>query len=302
MIHTAVLKKEVLQYLSPQPNENFIDCTVGEGGHAEEILLKNKPEGKLLGIDLDPQQIVSSHWLEAHFQNRVTLVNNSYSHLQEIIERKNFPCLPVGRGQIHGILLDLGMSSAQLEGTEKGFTFKIDQGLDMRYNDQMGYLTSEKIVNEWSEEKIEEALREHGEEKFSKKIAKKIFEERKKGRIKTTFQLIEIIKDATPSQYWRGKIHYATRTFQALRIAVNDELENLKKVLPEAISTLSAGGRLVVISFHSLEDRIVKNFLSEEAKKGTIKILTKKPVCSSREETKVNPRARSAKLRAAIKL
>ncbi|MGA2418137.1 MAG: 16S rRNA (cytosine(1402)-N(4))-methyltransferase RsmH [Candidatus Staskawiczbacteria bacterium] len=295
MIHTAVLKKEVLQYLDPKPNENFVDCTVGEGGHAEDILNKNVPDGKVLGIDLDPQQIVRSHWLEAIYKDRVILINDSYTNLKEIVERKNF-------GPINGILLDLGMSSAQLEGTHKGFSFQMDQGLDMRYNDVTGYLTAEKIVNEWPEEKIEETLREYGEEKFARKIAKNIVEQRKQGRIKTTFQLIEIIKDATPSSYWREKIHYATRTFQALRIAVNDELENLKKVLPQAISVLSSGGRLVIISFHSLEDRIVKNFLVQEAKKGTIKILIKKPVLAARDELGRNPRSRSAKLRAAVKI
>ena len=157
-------------------------------------------------------------------------------------------------------------------------------------------------MNEWSEEKIEEILREYGEEKFSRKIAKNIVEQRKQGRIKSTFQLIEIIKDATPSVYWRGKIHYATRTFQALRIAVNDELENLKRVLPQAISVLFPEGRLVVISFHSLEDRIVKNFFAAESKNKTIKILTKKPVTASRDELGKNPRSRSAKLRAMVKI
>ena len=295
MIHTAVLKKEVLEYLSPEQNENFVDCTVGEGGHAEDILNKIKPDGRLLGIDLDPQQIISSHWLEAIYKDRVILVNNSYTNLTEILERKNFQ-------PVNGILLDLGMSSVQLEGTHKGFSFQVDQGLDMRYNDQMEYLTAEKIVNEWPEDKIENMLREYGEEKFSKKIAKNIVEQRKQGRIKTTFQLIEIIKDATPSAYWRGKIHYATRTFQALRIAVNDELENIRRVLPQSLSALSSGGRLVVISFHSLEDRIVKNFLSEQSKNGTLKILTKKPVTASRDELGKNPRSRSAKLRAAVKI
>lgn len=191
------------------------------------------------------------------------------------------------------------MSSAQLEGTEKGFTFKQDQGLDMRYNDQSGHLTAEKIINEWPQERIENILKEYGEEKFSKKIAKNITEHRKKGRIKTTFQLIEIIKEAVPPSYSKQKIHYATRTFQALRIAVNDELENIKKVLPQALSVLSHGGRLVAISFHSLEDRIVKNFLKKA--KG-LKILTKKPVAASPGEINTNPRARSAKLRAAIKI
>ncbi len=292
MIHTAVLKKEVIDYLAPKPNENFVDCTIGEGGHSEDILLKNKPMGKVLGIDLDPQQIISSHWLQAHFQDRVTLVNDSYINLSEILQRKNF-------GQVNGILLDLGMSSVQLEGAEKGFTFKIDQGLDMRYNDQAGYLTAEKIINEWPEERIEQVIREYGEEKFSKKIAKNIVEARKRGRIKTTFQLIEIIKNSVPPKYCRRKINCATKTFQALRIAVNDELENIKKVLPQAIDCLESDGRLVVISFHSLEDRIVKNFFKENK---NIKILTKKPIVASRSEQAANPRSRSAKLRAAIKI
>ena len=295
MIHTAVLKKEILEALNPQQNENFVDCTIGEGGHSEDILSKNGPDGKVLGIDLDPQQIVASQWLHVQFKERIILVNDSYTNITEIAERKEF--LPV-----NGILLDLGMSSAQLVRANKGLSFQIDQGLDMRYNDETNYLTAEKILNEWSEEKISEILENYGEEKFARKIAKNIIEERKKGRIKTTFQLIEIIKDATPSSYWRGKIHYATRTFQALRIAVNDELENVKRVLPQAVSLLAPEGRLAVISFHSLEDRIVKNFLVNEAKKGTIKILNKKPITAGRDELGKNPRARSAKLRVAIKI
>jgi 16S rRNA (cytosine1402-N4)-methyltransferase len=295
MIHTAVLKKEVLEYLDPKQNENFVDCTIGEGGHSEDILAKNGPEGKVLGIDLDPQQISASQWLHVQFKDRVVLVNDSYVNLTEIVKRKEF-------NPVNGILMDLGMSSAQLIAAHKGFSFQVDQGLDMRYNDETGYLTAEKIVNEWPEEKIEEILENYGEEKFAKKIAKNIVEQRKLGRIKSTFQLIEIIKDATPSAYWRGKIHYATRTFQALRIAVNDELESIKKVLPQALSLLASEGRLVAISFHSLEDRIVKNFLAEESKKGILKILTKKPITAGRDELGKNPRSRSAKLRAAIKL
>jgi len=294
MIHAAVLKKQVLEYLDPKPNENFIDCTIGEGDHAEEILRNIGPEGKVLGIDLDHQQISASQWLHVQFKDRIILVNDSYANLSKIIERKIF-------GPVNGILLDLGMSSAQLEGMHKGFSFQIDQGLDMRYNDEMNYMTAEKIINEWPEEKIEEILKNYGEEKFSKRIAKAIVEQRKQGRIKTTFQLIEIIKDSTPSEYWRGRIHYATRTFQALRIAVNDELENLKRALPQAMSALAPDGRLIVISFHSLEDRIVKNFFNSESKKGIIKILTKKPITASRDELGKNYRARSAKLRAAIK-
>ncbi len=295
MIHTAVLKKEVLELLSPSQNENFVDCTIGEGGHSTLILERNKPDGKALGIDLDPQQISASQWLEVNFKDRIILVNDSYVNLQEIVERNDFQT-------VNGILLDIGMSSAQLERSEKGFSFKLDQGLDMRYSDDDSYLTAEKIVNEWTEERIAGILAEYGEEKFAKKIAKNIVEQRKQGRIKTTFQLIEIIKDATPAAYWRGKIHYATRTFQALRIAANDELENLKRVLPQAISVLSPGGRLVVISFHSLEDRIVKNFFKKTAEEGIIKILTKKPVTASSQELRENPRSRSAKLRAVIKI
>ena len=295
MIHVPVLKKEVLEYLDPKPNENFVDCTVGEGGHAQALLEKIGPSGKVLGIDLDPQQIEKCKLQLAQFSERAILVNDSYINLKEIVERKNF--YPV-----NGILLDLGMSSAQLEGTQKGFSFKLDQGLDMRYNDETGYFTAEKIVNEWPENKLEEILREYGEEKFSKKIAKNIAEQRKQGRIKTTFELIEIIKNATASAYWRGKIHYATRTFQALRIAVNDELNNLEKVLPDAVSILEPKGRIVIISFHSLEDRIVKNFLKNKQKEGIVKILTKKPVVASLAEVKTNPRSRSAKLRAVIKI
>src|ERR1035437_1115059 len=172
MIHTAVLKKEVLEYLDPKQNENFVDGTIGEGGHSEDILNKNGPDGKVLGIDLDPQQIVASQWLHVQFKDRIILVNDSYTSLTEIAERKNFT-------PINGILLDLGMSSAQLVAAHKGFSFQVDQGLDMRYNDVTGYLTAEKIVNEWPEEKIAEILEEYGEEKFAKKIAKKIVEQRK---------------------------------------------------------------------------------------------------------------------------
>lgn len=295
MVHIPVLTKEVLKYLDPKENENFIDCTMGEGGHSEMILKKNSPNGKILGIDLDPRQIEASKWLEVYFKDRVILVNDSYSNLKEIVDIKNFH-------EVSGILLDLGMSSAQLEKTQKGFTFKQEQGLDMRYNDQIGHITAEKIINEWPQDQIEKILREYGEEKFAKKIAQNIVEKRKRGRIKTTFELIKVIGEATPPSYAKQKIHYATRTFQALRIAVNDELENIRKVLPEALSILSPRGRIVAISFHSLEDRIVKNFFREKEKEGLIKILTKKPITAESSELRNNPRSRSAKLRAAVKL
>lgn len=299
--HKPVLLKEVLKYLNPGVNENFIDCTIGEGGHAREILKRNGPAGKVLGIDLDPLQISVAQWLAVEFKERVVLVNDSYTNLTEIVERKKF-------GPVNGILLDLGMSSAQLENTERGFSFKIDQVLDMRYNEDMNYLTAEKILNEWGQEEIERILREYGEEKFAKRIAQRIVEKRREKRIKTTFQLLEIIKEALPSRYWKESkkkkfpIHYGTKVFQALRIAVNDELENLQKVLPQAVAVLAPGGRMVVISFHSLEDRIVKRFFNEQSKKKIVRLLTPKPITPSREEIKSNIRARSAKLRAVIKI
>ena len=296
MLHIPVLTKEVLELLDPKENENFIDCTVGQGGHTVLILEKNKPNGKVLGIDLDPDQIESCKLIIK--DSRLILVNDSYANLKEIIERNNF-------GPVSGILLDLGMSSAQLEGTQKGFSFQKDETLDMRYSTAQT-LTAKIIVNEYSKEELEKILQEYGEERFARKIAEKIIEGRKIKRIESTLQLVEIIKKAGyplagRSRFSHSKIHCATRTFQALRIAVNDELENLKSVLPQAVSILSSGGRIVVISFHSLEDRIVKNFFKEKDKEGVIKILTKKPLMAEDGELILNPRSRSAKLRALIK-
>ncbi len=293
-VHTPVLTKEVLEYLDPKPGENFIDGTVGEGGHAILLLEKTSPDGKLLGIDLDSDQINNCSEKIKQFAERAVLVNDSYANIKKIIEREKF--------SPNGILLDLGMSSWQLEGSEKGFSFQKDQKLDMRYDLNTNELTAGEIVNEWPEPQIEEILREYGEEKFSRQIAKKICEEREAEKIETTFQLLEIVGSAVPERFKRGKIHYATRTFQALRIAVNSELENIKKALPEIISVLSPGGRAVIISFHSLEDRIVKNFFRDKAKEGTVKLLTKKPVTAGTEEIEQNPRSRSAKLRAIEKI
>ena len=244
---------------------------------------------------MDPRQILSDKWLEAKFKNRTILVNDSYTNLKETVAKNNF-------GPINGILLDLGMSSWQLEVSKKGFSFKSDQILDMRYNDQTNDLTAEKIINEWPKDKIKEILKEYSQEKFADRIAKNIAEERKKGRIKSTFQLIEAIKKTMPLKLRQRKIHFATKTFQALRIAVNDELNNLTKVLPDVVSVLSSGGRMVIISFHSLEDRIVKNFFKNKEKGGSIKILTKKPLTAQIAELRQNPRSRSAKLRAFVKL
>lgn len=293
MTHVPVLTKEVLQYLDPKENENFIDCTIGEGGHATLILEKNKPLGKVLGIDLDPVQIENCKL--SIKDERLILVNDSYINIKKIIEEIKF-------GQVNGILLDLGYSSWQLEKSGKGFSFQKDELLDMRYSLKFSYLTAEKIINDWPEQDIEKILKEYGEEKFAKQIARKIVGDREVKKIESTFQLIEIIKKAIPEKFQHGKINCATRTFQALRIAVNGELGNLKTVLPDIVSILSPGGRIAIISFHSLEDRIVKFFFKEKEKKGDIKILTKKPLMAKSDELNYNPRSRSAKLRVIIKL
>lgn len=279
-MHIPVLQKEVLQYLDPKPNENFIDATIDGGGHTAAILEKIKPNGKVLGIEIDPEIYQK---LKSRNLDRLVLTNDSYVNLKSILEKNNFR-------PVNGILFDLGMSSWHLEESGRGFTFMKDEPLDMRYSLENN-LTAEKIINNYSQEEIEKILKEYGEERFARRIAKRIIKERP---IKTTLRLVEIIKRVVPG---RTKINPATRTFQALRIAVNDELNNLRKVLPQTIEVLAPGGKIVIISFHSLEDRIVKNFF----KSSNLNILTKKPVRPSEEEIKINPRSRSAKLRAAVK-
>jgi len=296
-MHIPVLPKEVIQYLDPKPNENFIDATFGQGGHTDLILRENKPQGKVLGIDIDPAQIENAKLRTSNIElkNRLILVNDSYINLKNIIEKYNFK-------PINGVLFDLGMSSQLLEESGRGFSFQRDEPLDMRYDKNQKHLTAENIINEWPEKEIEQILREYGEERFSRKIAQEIIQTRKKNPIKSTFQLVEVIKRSTPSWYQKKRIHWATKTFQALRIAVNDELETIKQGLTRALDILEKEGRLVVISFHSLEDRIVKNFLKEKTKQGLIKIQTKKPIKPCFEEIRTNKRSRSAKLRAGIKI
>jgi 16S rRNA (cytosine1402-N4)-methyltransferase len=290
-IHKPVLLKEVIEYLKVGKNKNYVDCTIGEGGHAIEILKRNGPKGKVLGIEIDPELYKK---LREEKLERLILVNDSYSNLKEIVERENFK-------KIHGILFDLGISSWHIEKSGRGFSFLRDEPLIMRYDASRG-ISATEIVNRWPEKEIERILKEYGEERFAKKIAREICKERKKKKIERTLQLVEVIKRAVPKWYLQRRIHFATKTFLALRIAVNNELENLKSGLLQAIDVLEREGRLVVISFHSLEDRIVKNFLKEKEREGKIKILTKKPIVPSKEEIKQNPRSRSAKLRAALKI
>ena len=283
-MHKPVLLNEVINYLNPKPGENFIDCTVGAGGHSLAILEKNSP-GKVLAIDRDKESL---QLLKLKVNDRLILVNNNFKNLKQIVKEYNF--YPV-----NGILFDLGLSSWQIEESGRGFSFKKDELLNMNFGSQA--LTAAEVVNNWAEEKLFEIFKHYGEERYSKRIARRIIEERKRQSIKTTFQLKDVIEKAIPWR-WRAD-RVLARIFQSLRIVVNDELENLKQGIEQAAEILVPEGRLVVISFHSLEDRIVKNFFKENK---SLKILTKKPIMANEEEIKKNPRSRSAKLRAAIKL
>lgn len=315
--HIPVLLKEVIHFLNPQPNQNFIDCTIGGAGHAEEILKRNGPEGKLLGIEVDPDTLQIAKARLAPFAQRVTLVLENFKNLTAVIHEQNFP-------EVHGILFDLGMSSMTLERSGRGFSFQRDEPLDMRLDPRQD-LTASQIVNSYPEDALVEIFRKYGEESKAKRISQEIASQRKLSKIKTTQALARIVSAVTDGgkarqgsrHFLRSQRHPATRVFQALRIAVNDELGNLEKALPQALAALARGGRIVVISFHSLEDRIVKNFFRREARgclcppslpecrcdhQQQISLLTKKPVRPSVREIQNNPRARSALLRAAQKI
>jgi len=293
-MHVPVLLKEVIDYLNPQANRNFIDATAGEGGHGLAILKKNGPNGKLLGIEINSGVYEGLKEKMAEMAKRVVLVNDSYINLEKIVKRNDFK-------PIHGILFDLGMCSWHLDTSGKGFSYLKDEPLDMRF-DTKNDLTAAEIINTWDIKKIEEILREFGEEKYVYRISLAIKEARKKERIIGTQQLVDILKRALPKNYDNKRIHFATRTFQALRIAVNNELQTIEEGLRQAIKILEPNGKIVVISFHSLEDRIVKNIFREKAKIGKLNILTKKPITPCLEEIKNNSRSRSAKLRAAEKI
>lgn len=276
-MHIPVLLKETIEYLDIKENGNYVDCTLNGGGHTKEIL--KRTNGKVLGIEID-KEIFD----KVSKQERLIAVNDSYINLKKIVEENNF-------SNIQGILIDAGMSSYHIDESKRGFSFQKDEPLLMNYT---GELTAREIVNTYSVKDLERILKEYGEEKFARKIAEQIV----KGRpIETTSQLVEIIRRGI---HQKGNIHFATRTFQALRIEANQELENLKIVLPQALEVLEKGGRLVVITFHSLEDRIIKNFFKSRSEE--VELLTKKPVLPDEGEIKSNPRARSAKLRAIKKL
>jgi 16S rRNA (cytosine1402-N4)-methyltransferase len=294
-MHVPVLLKEVISCLDPKPDENFIDCTFGQGGHAKAILEKTAPNGKLLGIERDQEILTDTRYkiLDTEYKNRLILVNENFANLKSIIEKERFR-------QVSGILLDLGISSWHLQESNRGFSFLKNEPLMMNLDDKGQ--TAKEILNSWAKEDLERIFREYGQERFAKRIAERICLARRAKPIETTLQLAEIIKRSVPSNYERGRINPATRIFLALRIAVNQELENLRKTLPQTLEVLEKNGKVLVISFNSLEDGLVKRFFKEKEKQGIIKILTKKPIVAGQEELKINPRSRSAKLRAAQKL
>lgn len=293
MIHKPVLLKEIIEILNPGKNENFIDATIGEGGVTKEILKKTRPRGKVLGIDLDKEILkeAKKNLVKSNLLDRVVLVCHNYRFLKEIAKENNFL-------DPKGIVFDLGFSRWHIERSKRGFSFSRKEKLDMRY-DKSSKPSAFEIVNKWPRNEIERILKELGEERNARKIAKAIVETRQRKPIIFSSDLSKLIEKTVKR---KGRIHPATKTFQALRIAVNKELENLKEGLKSALEVLKKGGKILVISYHSLEDRIVKNFFKEKAKEGKLKILTPKPIVPKKEEINQNPSARSAKLRVAIKI
>lgn len=289
-IHKTVLLNETIEGLNLQNNSSVkslvLDCTFGGGGHSLEILSRY-PNIRVVAIDQD-----NAVWEKAKekFQgvgDRITFINGNFKDCAEKIK------------DIDGIIFDLGLSSDQLENSGRGFSFMKDEPLLMTMKENPGEedVTARDVVNTWEERNLADIIYGYGEERYSRRIAKGIVEARKNGEIKTTFDLVKIINEAAPVAHRKGRIHPATRTFQALRIAVNDELGILKDGLEKGFDQLKAGGRMSVISFHSLEDRITKKFYKMLEKEGKVKLINKKPIKASAEELKNNPRSRSAKLR-----
>lgn len=307
MIHKPVLLGEAIESLNLKKGSVVVDGTLGAGGHAIEILEKILPRGKLIAVDWDAEAI--ENFKEIISKKELIGISDNYANLKSILRG-------LGIKTVDAILIDLGFNSDQIENAERGFSFQKDGPLDMRYSPQTQKNTAADVINNYPEEKLVEIFRNYGEEKFARSIARAVAIARKEKRISRTGELVEIISINIPQRYRNSRIHPATRVFQALRIEVNQELENLKTFLDQAIGALASGGRLAVISFHSLEDRIVKNFFKLHSKdcicppkfpkcvcqhKKSLKIITKKPIVATEEEIKTNPRSRSAKMRVAEK-
>ena len=306
--HTPVLLDEAINFLNIKAKGIYIDGTLGGGGHSIEIAKLIQPDGILIGIDQDINAINAARRKLGKYSN-IIIVNDNFKYIKGIVEDKSFK-------KVDGILLDLGVSSHQLDEEERGFSYMKNAKLDMRM-DRNNPLTAEVIVNDWSEFQIANIIRQYGEERWAKRIASFICKERTNKRIETTYDLVEIIKMAIPASARRSGPHPAKRTFQAIRIAVNDELGILENTIKDGVSILKHGGRFCIITFHSLEDRIVKTIFNKLEKPCTcppkmpqcicgniplVKVITRKPIVASGEELDKNPRSRSAKLRVVERL
>lgn len=307
--HLSVLPEEVIQFLNPRPGGVYLDGTLGGGGHARLILERCTPGGMLIGIDQDREALQAAGQRLEDFGTGARLVHGNFGELEQHLDRLGIPALD-------GFILDLGVSSHQLDSAGRGFSFQQDAPLDMRMDTSCGE-TAADLLNELPEPELERIIRDYGEERWAKRIAAFIVRARQEAPFVTTLQLVDTIKGAVPKAKWDERIHPATRTFQAIRIAVNRELESLEKGLRSALDRLNPHGRGVVISFHSLEDRIVKHIFREYAAGCTcprnfpvcvcnsrprVRVLTGRPVTAGRQEIEANSRSRSAKLRAVEKM
>lgn len=297
MTHISVLKDESIDGLAIKKGDIIVDGTLGGGGHTFEMIKRWGDSIKIIGLDLDIEAKERTLKLIGDTPSQFTFVNSPFQNIDKVLK-------DLGIEKVNGILLDLGISSFQLEASGRGFSFLKDEPLlmTMKKNPGKNELTAKEIVNTWDEENIADIIYGFGEEKYSRKIAKKIVEARIEKKIETTFDLVKIIQDAVGGHYKGLRIHPATRTFQALRIATNSELSNLEQVLEKGFECLKIGGHMSIISFHSLEDRIVKKAFIRLKENEKALILTKKPIIPSDKEIKINPRARSSKLRLLKKL
>jgi 16S rRNA (cytosine1402-N4)-methyltransferase len=295
-IHTPVMLEEVLEYLNPSTGQVIVDATFGFGGHSSRIAERLGQTGTLVGIDRDEESLAAAREAMGEVSNRIKFAYGNFSDLDVILKGLNI-------NRIDGILFDLGISSFQLSDAQRGFSFQSDGPLDMRL-DRNSYISAYDLVNNLNEEELSHLLRDFGQERWHNRIARLVVQERQRRPITTTGQLSEIVLSAIPVRFRRFhyRIHPATRTFQAVRIAVNRELESLEAAITKAVGLLSPGGRICVISFHSLEDRVVKFAFKKFASEGAIKIITPKPLTPKESEIKDNPRSRSAKFRAAEKI
>ena len=306
--HVSVLLQECLDGLNIRPDGIYVDGTLGGAGHSSRIA-QRLTTGRLIGIDRDPVALAAAGERLKPWKDRVTLVHSNFCEIKQVLSDLQIP-------GVDGILLDLGVSSPQLDDGQRGFSYMADAPLDMRMNGE-DTLTAREVVNTWPQEELKRILYTYGEERYAPQIAAAICRRREEAPIETTLELVDIIRSAMPAAALREKQHPAKRSFQAIRIAVNDELGSVEKVMADAIPLLNPGGRLAVITFHSLEDRIVKNAMAEAAKgctcppnfpvcvcgkKPQVKLISRKPIVSGEAELAENPRARSAKLRVCEKL